>query len=178
MLDAIVITSKVYQEKSNSDVALARTVGYGISNNTLGYYDGKFWRKVSNNYILSDSFTSQRVYDSWVSTNASKLEGLSDNGLLYSVGYGSRVWGIVDYYNPGYGAKDYCADQEMRLPELSETRASTSAGIPSLSGWTWTNTNNPNIPSGGAYKRYTWSGTSTSSQYVHLNYKEVFRCIK
>lgn len=169
MLDAIPFTDDAYEGVGNS--LLARTVGYGIKNSTLGAYDGNLWRRFSlNDVILSGDFIHQRITDTWIENNKSILGGLANNGLVYDKCQAGQTLHT--------NSRSPCYDKGMNIPEITKTTGNDVNGVPSCStGWTWSLTQTHNDPYNYANDIFNiWQNSSVSTSGIS-NSRGV-RCIR
>jgi len=123
---------------------------------------GNHWCKIGTTQVVNSSLvnsTSDNVVslvETYKYSNCSsiitqqsgttKISGscsIAGNGLMYD-----------NCIRRGKYPHTYCSSKGMRVPSLNETRAKTTLGVPSCSGWTWTST----VKSGSNY--YIWSGTT------------------
>ena len=126
-------------------------------------YNGGLWSKANDSNLLVDNSGA------YVNKSVTGIVGI-DNNLLY---YDGCQGGLNTLPN----ASNYCSSKNMRLPNFSETRASSVNGVPSCSGWTWT----PTVGFTNAYGNfhYVWNGTSyIGALYIGAWDNAIFRCVK
>ncbi|WP_226805648.1 DUF1566 domain-containing protein, partial [Aliarcobacter butzleri] len=162
----------------------AISVGYAIQSGIVLQKCGNYWCRINTSQVVNSSLvnsTSSNVVSlietyqynncsSWTTqqkglTKLSSSCAVAGNGLMYdNCEGGSRTW---------INASSYCSSKGMRLPVLSETRASNGSGVPSCSYfWTWTSTN---------YKSgylHVWHDTSDGSSNGNDDTSYYVRCVK
>ena len=88
--------------------------------------------------------------------------GRANNGLFYDEGGNS-----TSYYN----AKNTCVSRNLRLPLINEVGIDK---IPSMLGWTWTNS----LKSGYTDIMYVFDGPNTNYSNISYDVYPSFRCVK
>jgi hypothetical protein len=162
----------------------AISVGYAIQSGVILQKCFDYWCKLGTSQVVNSSLInsiSSNVVSlienyqynncsSWINQAKGESKGInacsvSGNGLMYDNCEGTK--------QRSTSADSYCSSKGMRLPDITETRAWSSSGVPSCSSWTWTSS----YESPGMYGYFLrWEGSSTYKQYQdQFGY---VRCVK